>query len=159
MDVSVIGLRGASFGGTVEWFRSRGLEPVLLEPSMVCGRDHCISAVMHAERAFAEGKNRSRTLTTETVMYAAAERQIGKALEKMKPKGGDMVAVVLGSSDPDLSGLGAETDDSLFAPSEEKARNLGAELFPGVPPEDCVLEAVASVDLMKQRFPLNRHKR
>ncbi|MCH3978087.1 MAG: hypothetical protein LKJ94_01775 [Candidatus Methanomethylophilus sp.] len=150
MEVSVIGLRGASFAGAAEWFRSRGLEAVLLEPSMVCGRDHCISAAMHAERAFAEGRNRSRTMATETVMYAAAERQIGKALEKMRPKGNGMVAVILGSRDPDISGLGAEEDDSLFAPSEEKARNLGAELFPGVPPEDCVLEAVASVDLMKQ---------
>ena len=150
MEVSVVGLRDASFADTVERFRSLGLEAVLLEPSMVCGKDHCISAAMHAERAFAEGRNRSRTMATETVMYAAAERQIGKALEKMRPKGSGMVAVILGSAAPDLSGLGAETDDSLFAPSEEKARNLGAELFPGVPPEDCVLEAVASVDLMKQ---------
>lgn len=150
MEVCCAGLRGASFEEADQWFRSKGAEAVLLEPSMVCGKDHCRSAVMHAERAFAEGRNRSRTMLTEAVMYAAGERQIGKALAKMRPKGKEICAVILGHSDFDLSGMPAERDDSLFDPSEEKARNVGAELFRGVSPEDCVLEMVASVDLMKQ---------
>ena len=62
-----------------------------------------------------------------------------------------MVAAVLGiDGDLALSDLGADRDDSLCDASEEKARNLGAEMFEGIPPEDAVLEQVAMVDLMKQ---------
>ncbi|KUE74381.1 hypothetical protein AUQ37_04580 [Candidatus Methanomethylophilus sp. 1R26] len=134
MEVSVIGLRGASFAGAAEWFRSRGLEAVLLEPSMVCGRDHCVSAAMHAERAFSEGRNRSRTMATETVMYAAAERQIGKALEKMRPKGSDMVAVVLGSRDPDISGLARRRTTPCSRLRRRKRGTWGRSSSPGFRP-------------------------
>lgn len=152
-DVQVIGLRGDfSFEDAVEHFTGMGGEVVLFDPSVVCGKDHIVSAVMHADRAFAEGRNRAKTLLTEIVLYAACERQIGKALKKMRPKGdGTMVAAVLGiDGDLALSDLGAERDDSLCDASEEKARNLGAEMFEGIPPEDAVLEQVAMVDLMKQ---------
>lgn len=152
-EVRVVGIRGGfTFEQAVDHFASIGAEVVLLEPSVVCGKDHVVSAVMHAERAFAEGRNRAKTLLTEIVLYAACERQIGKALKKMKPTDGTagMVAAVLNyPGDLALSELGAESDDSLYAPSEEKARNLGAELFDGVSPGDAVLEQVAMVDLMK----------
>ena len=97
-DVQVVGLRGDfSFEDAVEHFTGMGGEVVLFDPSVVCGKDHIVSAVMHADRAFAEGRNRAKTLLTEIVLYAACERQIGKALKKMRPKGdGTMVAAVLG---------------------------------------------------------------
>ena len=44
--------------------------------------------------------------------------------------------------------IDAERSSIPYA-SEEKARNLGAELFEGIPPEECVLEQVAMVDLLK----------
>ena len=158
-DVRVAGLRGNfTFDDAVKHFTGLGGEVVLFDPSAVCGKDHIISAVMHADRAFAEKRNRAKTLLTEIVLYAACERQIGKALAKMKPKGnGTMVAAVLNiKGDLALSELGAEEDDSLYAPSEEKARYLGAEMFAWVSPEDAVLEQVAMVDLMKQRGPGGR---
>ena len=125
---------------------------VLFNPSVVCGKAHIESAVMHADRAFAEGTNRARNILTEIVLYAACERQIGKALKKMSPKDGSegMVAAVLNvKGDLKLDALGAVRDDSLCDASEEKARNLGSELFEGIPPEECVLEQVAMVDLLK----------
>jgi Uncharacterized conserved protein len=151
--LQVVGLRGDfAFGDAVEHFTGMGGEVVLFDPAVVCGKDHIVSAVMHAERAFAEGRNRAKTLLTEIVLYAACERQIGKALAKMKPKGdGTMVAAVLGcGEDLQLEKLGAVRDDSLCDPSVEKARRLGAEMFDGVSSEDAVLEQVAMVDLMKQ---------
>lgn len=107
---------------------------------------------MHADRSFAEGTNRAKNILTEIVLYAACERQIGRALSKMKPAEGatEMVAAVLDiECDLALSEIGAERDDSLCDASEEKARKLGAELFDGVSPEDSVLEQVAMVDLLK----------
>ncbi len=119
---------------------------------MVCGKAHIESAFRHAERAFAEGTNRARNILTETILFAACERQIGKALKKMgpRPDSKEMVAAVLDiDGDLHLSELHAARDDSLCDPSEEKAKNLCAELFEGISPEDCVLEQVAMVDLLK----------
>ncbi len=152
-DVQVIGLRGGfTFDRAVEHFVGLGGEVVLFDPSVVCGKDHIVSAVRHADRAFAEGTNRAKNVLSEIVLYAACERQIGRALKKMKPKEGatEWVAAVLDvKGDLALSELGAERDDSLCDASEEKARNLGVEMFAGISPGDAVLEQVAMVDLLK----------
>ena len=152
-EVQVIGLRGGfGFEKAVEHFTGLGGEVVLFDPRAVCGKAHIRSAVMHADRAFAEGTNRAKNILTEIVLFAACERQIGKALKKMRPaEGADaMVAAVLNiNGDLALDTLGVERDDSLCDASVEKAEYLGVELFPGVSPEDCVLEQVAMVDLLK----------
>ncbi len=152
-DVQVIGLRGDfTFDRAVEHFTGLGGEVVLFDPSVVCGKDHIVSAVKHADRAFAEGTNRAKNVLSEIVLYAACERQIGRALKKMKPKEGatEWVAAVLDvECDLALDRLNAVRDDSLCDASEEKARNLGIEMFPGIRPEDAVLEQVAMVDLLK----------
>lgn len=153
MDVQVIGIYGElGFDDIVRHFTGLGGDVILLDPDMVCGRDHIISAVMHAERAIANGTNRSKTLLTETILYAAGERQIGRAMEKMRPKDGKkgMVAVLFGIDDPELGRIGMTRDDVLTEPSPRKAKNLGADLSEGVSCEDAVLELVAMTDLLKQ---------
>lgn len=151
MGVDIIGMQGdAEFEVIVSHFVGMGGDAVLLDPDMVCGKDHILSAVMHAERAFENDTNRSKTLLTEIILYAAGERQIGKAMKKMRPKKGSMVAVLFNIDDPQLEKIGMERCDELFSPSPEKARNLGAELFDGISCEDAVLEFVADLDLMKQ---------
>ncbi|MDR3282924.1 MAG: hypothetical protein LBS92_04865 [Candidatus Methanoplasma sp.] len=150
-DVLIIGVSSnVGFDGIVEHFTGLGGEVVLLDPSMVCGRDHIVSAVAHADRAFARGANRSKTILTEVILYAAGDRQIGRATERMRPKGNDVVAVLFGISDPKLDAICAERRDDLFEPSADKALALGVSLVDGIPPEDLVLEHVAMVDLMKQ---------
>ena len=153
MNVQVIGIKGdLGFDDVVKHFIGLGGEVVLLDPRMVCGEDHILSAVMHAERAIRNGTNRSKTLLTETILYAAGERQIGRAMEKMKPKNtkDGMVAVLFGISDPQLDKIDMERCDELFSPSEEKARDLGADLSDGISCEDAALELVAATDLLKQ---------
>ena len=59
MRFDVIGIRGpAGFEDIVKHFTSMGGDVVLLDPDMVAGRRHAMSAAMHAERAFAEGTAR-----------------------------------------------------------------------------------------------------
>ncbi len=151
--LQIVGLRGEfTFREAVDHFTALGGDCILFDPSRVCGKAHIETAFRHAERAFAEGTNRARGILTETILFAACERQIGKALKKMgpRPDSEGMVAAVLDvDGDLHLSDLHATLDDSLCNPSEEKARNLGAELFDGISPEDCVIEQVAMVDLLK----------
>lgn len=153
MDIQVIGIRGdAGFDAVIKHFTGLGGDAVLMDPDMVCGRDHILSAVMHAERAFANGTNRSKTLLTETLLYAAGDRQIGRAIEKMSPKPGrrETVAVLFDIGDPMLDRIEMERCDSIIEASPEKARNLGADMFDGISCEDAVLEHVAMTDLLKQ---------
>ena len=152
MNVQVIGIKSEmGFDGIVRHFTALGGEVVLLDPMMVCGKDHILSAVMHAERAMKEGSNRSKTILTETILYAAGDRQIGRAMEKMRPKNDkEMVAVLFNIDDPKLDLINSTRCDWVIDASDEKAKNLGVEVFEGISCTDAVLEHVAMTDLLKQ---------
>ena len=151
MNVQVIGIKGdVGFDEIVKHFTSLGGDVVLLDPNMVCGKDHVLSAVMHAERAMKEGTNRSKTILTETILYAAGDRQIARAMEKMRPKGKEMVAVLFNIDDPKLEKINLTRCDRVMEASNEKAKNLGVDVFDGISSTDAVLEHVAMADLLKQ---------
>ena len=152
-NIEIVGMSGDTrFEDIVKYFIDLGGDVILLDPDMVCGKDHLASAVMHAERAFRNGTNRSKNILTETILYAAGERQISKAIEKMKPKEGrkEMAAIIFDVKSFEPDAIGMKRRDELLNPTEEKARNLGVEMYEGVSVEDAVLEHVAFLDLMKQ---------
>ena len=151
MHLQVIGMHGnATFEQMVGHFTSMGGDCVLVDPDMVVGRDHLLSAAEHAERAFREGTNRSKTVLTEIILYSAWERQIGKAMTKMKPKEGrnDYVALLIDIDDPRLEEIGMTRDDSLFEATPEKAKRLGL-IAGSLSFEDQAVENVAMVELLK----------
>ena len=151
MRFQVIGLRGkAGFSEMIEHFTSLGGDAVIMDPDMVAGKDHILSAAHHAQRAFDEGTNRSKTILTEIILYSAWERQIGKAMKKMRPKEGrdEYVALLIDIDDPRLEDIGMVRDDSLYEATPEKAEKLGL-LDPLVPIEDQAVENVAMVELLK----------
>jgi KEOPS complex subunit Cgi121 len=152
-NVTVLGIKcERPFNDIVKHFIDLGGDVILMDPEFVCGRDHIVSAVMHAERAFEHGTNRSKTLLTETLLYAAGERQISKALAKMRPKDGnyEMAAAVFDVPDMKLDTIGAVRDDKIIKCTNAKLKKLGISVTEGVPPEDLVLEMVAVVDIQKQ---------
>lgn len=151
MRFQVIGMRGdAAFEDMISHFTSLGGDAVIVDPDMVAGRDHLLSAAMHAERAFDEGTNRSKTLPTEIIIYSAWERQIGRAMEKMRPKPGrdEYVALLIDIDDPRLGDIGMERDDSLADATPWKAERLGLKSC-FLSPEDQAVENVAMVELQK----------
>lgn len=151
MRFQVMGLRGeAGFDRLVEHFRSLGGDCVLVDPSKIAGAGHLMSAALHGERAFAEGTNRSDSVLTEIIMYAAWERQIGKALKRMRPPEGssEYAAVLVDVDDPRLDDIGMVRDDSLLDATPGKARELGLT-DPFLPPEDQAIERVALLELQK----------
>ena len=150
MDLKVIGMEGETpFDEIVSHFTFMGGEVVLMDPDKILGREHVISAAIHAERSFEEGTNRSKSILTEIILYAAWERQISKALAKMKPKGNEYVALLICIKDPELESIDMVRDDSLIAPTDAKAEKLGLVKGP-IPYEDQAIENVAMVELLKQ---------
>ena len=151
MHLQVIGMHGnATFEQMVGHFTSMGGDCVLVDPDMVVGRGHLLSAAERAERAFREGTNRSKTVLTEIILYSAWERQIGKAMAKMKPKEGrnDYVALLIDIDDPRLEEIGMIRDDSLFEATPEKAERLGL-IGGSLSFENQAVENVAMVELLK----------
>ena len=126
----------------------------LLRADRVYGADHLRHAARLAERAVAEGRARTSDVQTETVLYAAGERQIGKALAFLGlAEGVESVAVLSWGpaweppmgwrrDDATLAG-GPRVLDAFQVPAEERA------LFPAERWGDIILERVALVDVLK----------
>lgn len=132
-------------------FETVGAEAILFDPDYICGKDHLLSAYIHAERAMEGGTNRSRDLVSETILYASADRQIGRAIKKMSPKKDSdrFVVLIIGNCDDfHLEDIEAERDDSLIDCTEESAKNMNLEKS-DIPYTELILEHVAAVDIMK----------
>ena len=116
-------------------------------PMAVCGREHVISAYIHAKREFERGTSVSRGFSGEFLRYLTGERQISKAIEKGGIREGSGVIVVSEMPmDEILMELNLKRDDSLIPCSEEKARHLGLNC--PLPPEEMALELVAMVAIL-----------
>jgi KEOPS complex subunit Cgi121 len=62
---------------------------------VIYGKDHLISAATHAKRAFQQGTNATNSLALEILLYAAGERQIQKAIQKIGVKKGKQQIVFI----------------------------------------------------------------
>ncbi len=151
MRFQVAGIRGdANFDTIISHFQSLGGDVVIMDPAKIVGRDHILSATMHAERSFSEGTNRSNSILTEIILYTAWERQIGKALSRMRPPEGsrEYAIVAVDVEGLSLDSIGMERDDSILDPDDEKIRDLGLD-DPFLHPEDQAVERVALMELQK----------
>ncbi len=164
MGFMVIGARGV-VGDVEEFIRllraeaeKVGLQVQAFDADMVFGEDHILSALEHAERAFHRGSNVASDLMVEVLVYAAGERQISRAMEKMGLKEGAERLVLLAVDEGDVDALLAEVslvrDDSLVEgnPDHLHAYGITETELKTVPPEkamDLVLERVALVDILR----------
>jgi len=136
---------------------------------LIYGKNHLISAVHHAQRAFEQANNSTNTLAMEILLYAAGERQIKKAIEKLGVKKGKIsIAFVvmkkiqniknenISSSivDKILQTFHLSRDDKILEGDIDTLRRFGItqnelstlleELY-----GDIILEKVAMVDIIK----------
>lgn len=128
---------------------------------LVVGVDHVRSAAMHAQRAQRQGRMHANSVEVEFVRYLAGERQIRAALDKVGlPDGAPSAAVVtFGPKRTDalqhfLHSLAPKQDDKVLEAAESKLVQFGitSKALQATTPArrmDLVLEAVASVDLLR----------
>lgn len=137
--------------------RARGM--TLLRADRVYGADHLHHAAALAARAYAEGRARTADVATETMLYAAGERQIGKALERMGIHADTRtLALVTFDADADADALAHEQgwtrDDNVLEGDTDvlDAFGITPEERAMLPPQrwgDLVLERVALTDVLK----------
>lgn len=137
----------------------RGLAVQLLRADRVYGADHLKLAALLAQRAYVQGRARTADVPTETLLYAAGERQVGKALAFLGlAEGMDRIAAVGWCAPEDLDAMaraeGWTRDDTLLEGSDEALDAFGVTaeeraLLPREKWADLVLERVALVDVLK----------
>jgi KEOPS complex subunit Cgi121 len=135
MEVSVIGAVGKlgniakSIEQVKEYEASHDINVQLFRADRVFGKLHIVRAVEHATRAFSQGRNLADDVGMEILLYAAAERQIGKAITKMGvAEGTGSIALVIIGQAPEsklLSLLGLSRCDSVLAPEGKDHKLFG----------------------------------
>lgn len=134
--------------------RSRGM--ALARADRVYGRDHLLHAATLAKRAVDEDRARTADVATETMLYAAGERQIGKALAFLGINEATRAVAVAAWEDPTefAAREGWTRDDAVLDgdASVLDAFGVSAEERAMLPRDrwgDLVLERVALTDVLK----------
>lgn len=164
MEVEIIGCKKISniekcLEIAKKFSNERGIIVQLMDADMVYGKDHLISAVEHASRAFEEGRNSSSSLSMEILLYASGKKQIKNAIQFSGIKERkSAIAVIAGKKISKdvvkelMHRLNVERDDSVIQKKEKTLNKFGfslEEIGATNKPEDLILEKVAMVDIMK----------
>jgi KEOPS complex subunit Cgi121 len=114
---------------------------------LIYGKEHLISAVKHAKRAFENKTNSTNSLEMEILLYSSGERQLKLAIPKMGiVSGNSKVAFVFiknkevqseSTIDEFLDHVSLKRDDKVIVGNADTLKNFG------------ILEKVALVDLIK----------
>lgn len=114
--------------------KSLDVEIQFFDAQFIAGWQHLYFAVLNALTAFKNGRNVSKNLAIETILYASAQRQIKKALEKLgiKPKTSQIALIIIGERAETLKSIlnavlceaNAKRDDKVLELTEEKMENI-----------------------------------
>jgi KEOPS complex subunit Cgi121 len=139
----------------------------LMDAEQIVGKEHLLSAFEHALRSFHRNEAATRSLEMELLLYAAGERQIKHAIQKMgiKKNKNTFAAILLYNKkinqdketliDLFITTFNITRDDSILFPTETKLRNFGItnKAIKSVKKEKMfhmILERIALVDIIKK---------
>src|SRR2546426_6470975 len=161
-DLVIFGVRTpiadpkAVLAGLRAYMHSKGGWAQILNPESVFGRDHLVSALGHARRAFDQGRNTTDSIEMEFLLYVSGERQISKALEVAGARARQPVVVAIasgGSAEDLLARYSWDRDDALLEPTAARLRRAGFSKeeidSAGSSATDLILERGARGDLIK----------
>ena len=159
MKMKVLGVRG-SIGSVEEVMEKvRNFEDAhsstvqLLRADRIFGQLHLVSAVERAQRAFEQGRNRSKHLGTEILLYCAAERQIKNAIELLgiTTDTEEIAIVIVGDASEEelLALLGFQRDDDVL----DGEKDSGA--FGMTDAEVAAVGKVRVIDIILERMALS----
>ncbi len=155
--VGAIGAKGLkspdeAIKACIEVGSKHGVHLIALNPDAVAGFTHIAFAAEHAVRAWDEGRRAARYLELELQLYLVGTREIREAVAVCRPRGEEVVLVVLGKSrekavralEELMTRLGLSRDDKLLELTPKRALRVAETL--GIPTD--VLEAANKGDLI-----------
>lgn len=140
-----------------------------MDADWIYGKNHLISAINHAKRAFEQKKSSTNSFAMEILLYASGDRQIQKAIKKIGVKEGNVrVAFIFTNKEKYeieqkiseeviekiLSKFSLIRDDKILEGDSNTLKKFGitkTELnaLPESKYGDIILEKVAMVDVIK----------
>ena len=110
------------------------VELQFFDASLVATQEHLYFAVLNALQAFQNKTNISKSLAVEAMLYASAQRQIRKAIQRcgIKPETTSMAVVIIGENPAEIETLleaiavcvGAEPDETVLEMTEAKLEKI-----------------------------------
>jgi tRNA threonylcarbamoyladenosine modification (KEOPS) complex Cgi121 subunit len=110
------------------------VELQFFDAGLVATQEHLYFAVLNALQAFQNKTNISKSLAVETMLYASAQRQIRKAIQRcgIKPESASVAVVIIGENPVEVETLleaitvcvGAEPDETVLEMTEFKLEKI-----------------------------------
>jgi len=142
MVVEIAGFCGVPFKRADAFLKANrkqapnGVDVQFFDAELVATSEHLYFAAVNALQAFRNRTNISKTVAVETVLYAAAKRQINRAISQIgvKPASQTLAALIVGVSDSQVqvaleeltAYLGAVPDDSVLDLTPKKIGKIKA---------------------------------
>lgn len=138
--VEITGFRNVRISDAEEFVKAVGKEKhqhvwvQFFDAELVATWQHLHFAVLNALLAFKNGRNISKSVAMEAMLYASAQRQIKKAIGLIGVKCGsaNVAAVIIGERPDSVKAvlsavseaIGAEPDEAVLEISKEKAQRI-----------------------------------
>jgi tRNA threonylcarbamoyladenosine modification (KEOPS) complex Cgi121 subunit len=110
------------------------IELQFFDSDLVATQQHLYFAVLNALQAFRNKTNISKSLAVEAMLYASAQRQIRKAIQRcgIKPETTSMAVIIIGKNPAEIETLleatavcvGAEPDETVLELTEVKLEKI-----------------------------------
>ncbi len=138
--VEITGYRGVSFEAAEALLKknrkqtTQDLNVQFFEADYVATSQHLYFAVLNALQAFQNKTNRSKTPAMETILYASAQRQIQKAIERcgIKPQTKNMALTIIGEDPKQIEttletvneSIGSFPDETVLEMTKAKSTKI-----------------------------------
>ncbi len=137
--VEITGYRGITFAKAEAYLKLHRKQDAVLEiqffdAQLIATAQHLWFAVLNALQAFKGKTNLSKTPAMETMLYASAQRQIQRAIDRcgIKPQTTNLAVVIIGDSPSQVQTqlqqvtdfLGLDADRNVLEMTESKAEKI-----------------------------------
>lgn len=138
--VQITGYRNLDIGNSKEFVKKiREKLPQktwiqFFDPSVIATWQHLFFAIVNAELSFKNGRNISKSIEMETLLYASAQHQINKAIKKIgiKTDSSDIAIVIVANEEEQIDEalliisrcLEKKPDESVIEFSDKKHENI-----------------------------------
>ncbi len=127
----ITGYRGISFGKAEAFLkasrkRAENVDIQFFDADLIATQQHLYFAVLNALQAFKDKMNLSKSPAMETMLYASAQRQIQKAIERtgIKPKSANMALVIIGDDPKQIENALEAVSESVGCKPDETVLEL-----------------------------------
>ena len=134
--VEITGYKGIAFDNAEIFLKAnrkqtrQNMDIQFFDAELIATQEHLYFAVLNALQAFKDKTNISKSIAMETILYASAQRQIKKAINRagIKPQTQNMALVIVGDDPKQIEttneavtkSLGSEPDESVLDLTKNK---------------------------------------